>query len=182
MNTLYKTLIISTTVLIVGACSKDSRAPYVPAPEPTDNTAPVIADVAEQQISADGSSEGITLSLSDNSSAAEQLVLLVSSSDPSVITDQGLVISGDGAQRTLVITPVPDTIGSSNIMLSVTDAANNNATSMFAVNVIANSVSARSFVNDVLTVDENQDPLFVNGIELIQDIENDTEFDYLLED
>jgi hypothetical protein len=53
---------------------------------------------------------------------------------------------------------------------------------MFTDNVTANLASARSFVHDLLTVDENQDPLLINEIELDKDIENDTEFDYLLED
>jgi uncharacterized protein len=67
--------------------------------------------------------DGIVFSFSDPDGDAAALSFTLSSSNPSVVADTGLVLSGSGATRTLRITPA-GTAGYSDITLRAVDAGN----------------------------------------------------------
>ena len=66
----------------------------------------------------------IPILLSDVDTPATNLVLSAASLSPGIVDSADLLISGSGANRTLVATPLPDMLGMASIRLTVADAAN----------------------------------------------------------
>ncbi|MCA9196079.1 MAG: tandem-95 repeat protein, partial [Planctomycetales bacterium] len=97
--------------------------------------APVIADIADQTINEDTSSGDITVGLSDADTDVNALTLTATSSNQSVIANGDIVISGSGAKRTIVVTPVANAFGSAVISVTASDGQSS-TTETFTVNVV----------------------------------------------
>ncbi len=91
----------------------------------------VIGDVTDP-----GTTSGIDFAIYDAETVATGLTLAATSSNPAVVPNANLVISGTGAIRNLKITPVG--VGYTNISVTVSDGVNN------TTYVIAYAASART--------------------------------------
>ncbi|MCR9201254.1 MAG: DUF2341 domain-containing protein [Planctomycetaceae bacterium] len=75
------------------------------------NDAPVLSAISDVVIAEDTDSAPIALTISDVDNAAADLTVTATSSDPSIIRDADLFVSGTGAGRTLVLRGAPNATG-----------------------------------------------------------------------
>ncbi|WP_137937647.1 M9 family metallopeptidase [Chitinivorax sp. B] len=88
--------------------------------KPGQNTAPAISQIADQQTSG-GKPLNLGFTVSDKESAADKLRVTFSTSNPAVVPQQALRLTGSGSQRTLQITPLAVKQGEAIITLTVSD-------------------------------------------------------------
>ena len=94
------------------------------------NDLPAISAVGDQVIPEDASTAAIPFTVGDVETAAEALGVTAASSNPGVVPNAGLVLSGTGTNRTITITPAANQFGAALITLRVTDADNAEATTL----------------------------------------------------
>jgi PKD repeat protein len=171
-----------------GATATDTFVVTVTGP----NTAPTITDVANVTVTANTSSSALAFTVDDAQTAAGNLVVSVSSSNPNVLPLSGIALGGTGANRTVTVTPAAGQTGTATVTLTVRDEGGLTATDTFAVSVpntpptisdvpdqvipVSNSTGAISFtIGDAQTtadnltvtaVNTNQDMIPANGIVL----------------
>ena len=63
----------------------------------------------------------ILLEVGDADTPADDLIVTVQSSNPELISEEGILLSGSGATRTLVLTPAANQYGFATIVVSVSD-------------------------------------------------------------
>jgi hypothetical protein len=122
------------------------------------NDLPTISAVADASTQEDVAVAPISLTVGDAETAAAALLVTATSSDTSVIANNGIAITGTGANRTVVVTPVANASGSATINLTVADANGGTATSSFVVTV--------NPVNDLPTITAVQNVLAAVGVSL----------------
>lgn len=88
---------------------------------PTSNAPPAISTVPNQTLVSPGSSGAIPFNISDAETPPENLKVSVTSSNPTLIPESGLVLEGAGSARTITITPAPYQLGAATITLIVSD-------------------------------------------------------------
>jgi hypothetical protein len=122
------------------------------------NDLPTISAVADAATQEDVAVAPISLTVGDAETSAGALVVTATSSDTSVIANNGIAITGTGATRTVVVTPLANASGSATVNLTVTDANGGTATSSFVVTV--------NPVNDLPTITAVQNVLAAVGTSL----------------
>ncbi len=106
------------------------------------NTAPVIGALGDQSTPAGTAIGPISIDVSDAETPAANLIVTASSSNPSLVSNGGLALTGTGGTRYLTITPLPGQQGATTITLRVTDTDNNTVSNSFQLRVGAPSISA----------------------------------------
>jgi len=86
------------------------------------NTAPTVTVVDDQTIDQDTATQPLAFSVGDAESAAEDLMVSVESDNPALVEAAGIIVAGDGADKTLVVTPLAGAFGTANITISVSDS------------------------------------------------------------
>ena len=119
------------------------------------NDLPAISTVGDQVILEDTSTAAIPFTVGDVETAAEALEVTATSSNPGVVLNAGLVLSGAGTNRTITVTPAANQFGSALITLRVTDADNAEATTVFQVTVVP--VNDPPTLDGIATVNLNED-------------------------
>jgi len=110
------------------------------------NEPPVITPLANQSLVEDSASSPLSFRVGDLGTAPENLSVTASSSDPSVIPSSGLLATGNGNDRSLVITPVADRSGGPlTVTLTVSDGA---ATASTAFDVVVQEVNDAPLANN----------------------------------
>jgi len=118
------------------------------------DTPPTITAIADQTIDEDTPSPVLAFTVGDDQTPADSLTISYSSSDQSLIADGDILPGGTGQNRTLQLTPRPDSFGTAVISVTVTDQAGQQAQTEFMVTV--NSVNdAPVIIAQTLNVDEN---------------------------
>ena len=152
-------------------------APPAPAAQ-----APTIAGLADQSLPQDTTTPVLNFQVNDTDSGAGSVTLTATSSDPSIIPAEGVVLGGSGANRTLQITPAPEAFGSATITIRATDPGGLAAQQGVRVTVNGVFVSFTTTVNDWFALDENADKPTLSGFTFTQDADDDpTAFDALLQ-
>ncbi len=175
---MYKATIALATALLVAACSDDNGDNGGARP---DTRAPTIATLSDITLAADTPSDVIGIVVQDDTTAADQLRVTLTSSDQSVVADAGLALAQNGAARSLVITPVADMLGETLISLSVSDAAGNTAGAEFTVTLITREVAASTLVDDIAQRAADDEPVFINQVSVTGDVDELTGFDALVD-
>lgn len=157
-------MILVSLGVLVAACSSDSD----PAPV---NTAPVATQIADVSISANVASAPIAFSVADEDPSA--LTIDVASDNQQVIADADIVVAGSNANRSLVLTPVSDQLGSATISLVVSDAEGLSVTRTFLATVVGEQRSLTTFVRDAFAATGDDEPVLINAIEFTQDADGD---------
>lgn len=85
------------------------------------HTPPVISDIPDQTLSVNGSSGAIAFTVGDSQTAASSLTLSKSSTNPTLMPTSGIVFGGSGSNRTLMLTPHSDRLGTSTVTMTVSD-------------------------------------------------------------
>ncbi|MBX3401717.1 MAG: VCBS repeat-containing protein, partial [Gemmataceae bacterium] len=112
-----------------------ARIPSLAAFASTANTAPTVSDLPNRTIVAGQSSGAIAFTVGDAQTAAGQLEVTVTSSNPTLLPPSSLVLGGFGANRTLTITPSAGQTGSATVTLTVRDAGGLTATDTLTVTI-----------------------------------------------
>src|SRR5439155_1534072 len=87
------------------------------------NTAPTIANIADQTIAGDTSTGALSLTGGDGETAAGSLTLSGSSSNPTLVPNGNIVFGGSGSSRTVTVTPAANQAGTATIGVTVSDGA-----------------------------------------------------------
>jgi len=166
------------SVLLLTACNKSSN----PRNDFVANTPPVIGAVADQQIFADEDSTPISISISDEATTDANLIVSLNSSNQQLISNVGLIITAiNNGVAELTIRPNADSIGQTTVTITVRDDGGFTSSVSFAVTVSAQQVAATTFIRTIFANDKDSDPVSINGIELIQDTTDESEFDDLID-
>ena len=99
------------------------------------NAAPMVAAIADQSVDQDTPTAALAVTVSDAETPADQLQITLASSDPALIPASGLVLSGTGGARTLMVTPASGATGTATVSLVVIDASGASTTGTFKITV-----------------------------------------------
>ncbi len=104
------------------------------------SSAPTISGIAPQTTPAGLPITGLSFNVGDSDTPLNELTINVGSSNPGLISSASVAISGDGAARTLTLTPASGQAGLATITLTVSDGSASASTS-FLVTVTARNNS-----------------------------------------
>ncbi|MBW4492768.1 MAG: cadherin-like domain-containing protein [Oscillatoria princeps RMCB-10] len=120
-DTTYDTL--TGSVAVTNTDNDVTPPPINPLPQPQ-NTAPTISDIANQTVSTGAATQAIAFTVSDAETAAANLTVTASSSDKNIVPDNSIVLGGEGANRTITVTPAANQSGAATITVTVSDGGN----------------------------------------------------------
>lgn len=103
-----------------------------------DNLAPTISEIDDVTIKANRSTESLAFTVNDPDGDPNSLTVTVDSDNLSLVPLAGITIVGSGTNRSVVVTPLENQLGTANITISVSDG-NSTSTSTFQVAVAAES-------------------------------------------
>ena len=118
------------------------------------NDAPSISEIADQSISEDGTTGPLTFTIGDPETPADQLTLSVNSDNLALIPLNNIVLGGNGANRTIQVTPVANQSGSALITVTVSDGSLSSS-EPFAV--VVNPVNDGPSISDIPDQTINED-------------------------
>jgi len=110
------------------------------------NTAPTITDVTNRTINANANTGAISFTVADSLTAAGSLVLSATSSNLTLVPTANIVFGGSGGNRTVVVTPATNQIGSATLTLTVSDGTLT-ASDSFVLTVVA--VNTAPTISDI---------------------------------
>jgi hypothetical protein len=113
------------------------------------SSAPTISGIAPQTTPAGLPITGLSFNVGDSDTPLNELTINVGSSNPGLISSASVAISGDGAARTLTLTPAAGQAGLATITLTVSDGSASASTS-FLVTVTARNNSPIAGADTVL--------------------------------
>ncbi|HWH70621.1 MAG TPA: tandem-95 repeat protein, partial [Candidatus Sulfotelmatobacter sp.] len=123
------------------------------------NDAPSISGIEAQSTDKNRSSGRIEFVVGDVETAASNLVVSASSSNPALVPEANIILGGSGSNRTVQISPAANQAGQAIIRLSVRDAEGATSQSSFALTVRAvNDLPVLSAVADQETVENGATP------------------------
>ena len=100
------------------------------------NTSPTISAIGNQQTLQWLATTPIAFTVGDLETAAGSLIATGQSSNTTLVPDANIVFGGSGANRTVTVTPLQDTVETVNITITVTDLNNASASSSFVLTVL----------------------------------------------
>ena len=71
-----------------------------------ENTPPVITSIEDQTIDQDTATDPLAFSIGDAETPLEGLAVTVESDNPALIDPAGLIVTGEGADKNLIVTPL----------------------------------------------------------------------------
>ena len=158
---------LAVGVSACGSAGGDDNV-ILPPPPPADATAPTIA-VNDQAVDANSTNNVLSLTVTDDQSAADQVTVTAASDQQGIVTDANLVITNDDGGVSLTVTPQPDIAGDATITITATDEAQNSASETFLLSVLVNQISAAQLANQLSAIDENGVTLPINAVEVVGD-------------
>lgn len=124
------------------------------------NTPPTISTISSQTLKENSASAPISFTVGDLESAAGSLAVSAASSNPTLLPQGGLVLSGTGAIRTLTLTPATNQFGTTTVTLTVSDGVNQTKTSFGVAVTQVNQPPQISALSDLtLAANASSSPL-----------------------
>ena len=164
------------------ACWGGGGGGYSPPPAPPAPQAPQIAGLTDQSLPQDTSTPVLSFDVSDNDSGPVNVTVTAESSDTNLIPATGIVLGGNGATRTLQITPAAEAFGMGTITIRAVDPGGLSAQQVIRVSVNPVYVSFRDTVIDVFGRGENGEQRSLRGFTFTGDADDDpAAFDQLLQ-
>lgn len=118
------------------------------------NEAPTVSTIAPQSIDEDGVFSTISFTVGDIETLASNLTVEVTSSNPALIPNSNLLLSGAGAIRELVLQTLANQSGTANITVSVGDGTN---TTIQSFTVTAREINDGPTISDIQSVTIQED-------------------------
>ena len=141
------------------------------------NAPPAIGAVADQSVTANQASAPIGFTISDERVAA--VTVEVTSDNQSVIPDSGLQVAGNGASRSVSITPALDQLGDAFITITATDSDGASSSQSFLIVIDPQPASMQQFTRDEFAGSADDAPALVNALSFAQDADQDDFADLL---
>jgi hypothetical protein len=177
MKLITSMTLLATAALVAGCGGGGTGS--MPAPTPQ-NTAPVLSPVTAQSVDQDTPTSALAFTVSDDGGVSS-LVLSVWSSDANLLPDYGLELGGSGASRTITVTPAEGATGNANVTVKAMDAQGQAGVVTFPVTVKAVTQSLTSYTDSAFALMETDTPVPVSGFTFVQDADDETTFDPLLQ-
>lgn len=127
------------------------------------NTAPTISSIPNVSTNEDFSTYSIPFTIGDDQTAPGSLMVLAVSSNPNVLPNSSITLAGSGGNRTITLTPLPNSNGVATVTVSVTDGSASPATtqaSFTATWLAINDLSALGAISSQALL-EDHGPLVV---------------------
>ena len=172
-------LVLLVTTVIVAACSGGSGE-GMPTPPPAANSVPVISGIADRSSDQDTVVGPIEFSIADRETDVSMLTVAAAADGTSVVPADGITLAGNGAVRTITLTPLEAATGAVNVTLTVTDAQGAASSRSFRVMVDARTASIRETALATFAKAGSDDPTVINGITFIQDADDPAIFEPLI--
>ena len=96
---------------------------------------PYVSFIPNQAISEEQRTMAIPFTIGDSETEPGSLRLSGQSSDPNLVSSNGIVFGGSGAYRTVTVSPTPSANGTAVISVSVSDGAGNASSTSFTLSV-----------------------------------------------
>ena len=147
------------TVLVTvddhGASNNVTTRAFTVLVTPDANTPPAISNIPAQTADEDTPLPIMSFTISDPQTPADDLILSVGSSNPTLLPPAQLVLGGSGNTRTLAISPAPDAFGEATVTLSVQDGNFSEVTRSFPVTIMGvNDAPVVADIGDVQLVED----------------------------
>ena len=107
---------------------------------------PTISDILNQSTTLNTPTTAIAFTISDAQTPAGSLTLGKGSSNPTLVSTNNIVFSGNGANRSVIVTPTTGQTGTATITTSVSDGTNS-ASDTFVLTVNPAFTGAKTFTN-----------------------------------
>ena len=120
------------------------------------NNVPTISNIANRSINEDADTGAISLSIGDFETPLNALLVTGTSSNTTLVPNNGISFQGTGADRTVTITPAANQSGTATITVTVTDADGGSASDTFQLTVTAE--------NDLPTISDISDKTIVEDV------------------
>lgn len=167
---------LAVTALVVTACGGGGGGG---SGSPPQGAAPTVSDFASQSANQDTLASA-SFTVSDDG-GADALTLSASTSDPSIVSIDGIAFTGSGANRTVNVTPAEDATGRVNIQISAKDAQGNVGFNILPLTFNAVNQSILDYTSSTFAKDENDTPVQVSGFTFVQDADDDNTFAALVQ-
>lgn len=128
-----------------------------------DPTRPMITSIANVVIDEDGCSDPITFTIGDDVTPPEELVVTATSEDVTLIPSANLVVTGSGAERSLVITPAANLNGGPVMITLTVSDGQRTAYRTFAVTVAPVNDAPTFTLRDDLSVPVDAGPVEIES-------------------
>lgn len=165
--------VLMPALLLTSACSSDHARPPM-------NQGPVLGQIAPVIINQDTTAT-VPLSITDNRNPRPSLNISAMAADSNLVLPGAISVQVQGGNASLLITPAEAATGSTTIQVSVTDAQGGSSQQSFTLTVNAVQVSFASLAARALASTDADAPLTVNGITLVQDVDDPAAFDTLFD-
>jgi hypothetical protein len=162
---------------LVGCSSGGNGPAEPPAAQP-----PRLSGLASVTLDQDTSTAPLAFRLLDADTPTAQLELGLTTSNAALLPLSGIVVRGDGAERTITFTPAPEATGSANVTVTLRDPGGLTDTSIVGVQVRPVLVSFRALTTESFAKPEGGDLAKVSGVTVQPDADEDPNaFDALLQ-
>lgn len=168
---------LAATTLVVAACGGGGGDNGYMAPPA--NGAPAVSAINDRATDQD-TTLAIDFGVDDRESGAGSLAVTASADGTAVFPADGLVLSGSGATRTLMLTPLEATTGTATIAIRVVDPDGAATTRNFVVGVLAKNNSVRTMTLETFAKAEADTPTTLNGWTIQQDADDPATFEALI--
>lgn len=163
-------LVVSLLLAACGGGGSSSPAP---------NQAPQLDVIGDVAVDANAQAN-VSVSLADDQTAADDLALTITSDNAQLFPVGSIDVSDRGRTRNITLTPEPDSIGTANVTVTVSDANGAAASTAFGVRVNALQLTAAAFARDLATQEAEADPVLINAVSFT-DLGDEEDFVELLQ-
>lgn len=143
---------------------------------------PRLSGLASVTLDQDTSTAPLAFRLLDADTPVAQLELGLATSNAALLPLSGIVVRGEGVERSITFTPTPEATGSANVTVTLRDPGGLTDTSIVGVQVRPVLVSFRALTQESFAKPEGGDLAKVSGVTVQADADDDpTAFDALLQ-
>jgi hypothetical protein len=172
-------VLLAATTLVVAACGGSKGGGTQPMPMAT-NTAPTISAISDLSVDQDTVVGPVEFSITDAETPATQLTVTAAADGTSVFPADAVTLAGSGAVRSITLTPLEATTGTTSVMLTVVDGEGVKATRSFQVAVNARNASIKDWALTTFAKGEADEVTVMNGYTFTQDADDAAIFEPLV--
>lgn len=149
------------TVIVTDPAGASATAQIPVIVHPVDDP-PVLSPLADATIDEDGVYGPIALAISDVDTPVGELVVTATSANTILVPAANVVVGGEGAHRTLTVTPAPDQSGEALITVTVSDGTSTTSDSFLLTVGEDNDAPTIGFIVDQIVDEDASVEVFVN--------------------
>jgi VCBS repeat-containing protein len=124
------------------------------------NDAPTISNIADQVINEDTATSALSFTVGDIETSAASLIVTGSSSNPALVPNANIVFGGNGANRTVTVTPLANQSGTAILTVTVSDGTlATNDTFTLTVNAVNDTPTISDITNQTISQSTSTGPL-----------------------